>query len=69
MEDARDLWNQIRCPLLIIWGEESWGRRFKTLDLCAFHTYRSELVAQAGHWVHHDQFEVFINLVNGFLGE
>ena len=23
MEDARDLWNQIRCPILILWGDES----------------------------------------------
>ena len=69
MEDARDLWNQIRCPILILWGEESWGRRFKALDLSSFHTYRSERIEKAGHWVHHDQFEVFMNLVNGFLAE
>lgn len=69
MEDARDLWNQIRCPIFIIWGEESWGRRFSTLDLSAFHTYRSVRVENAGHWVHHDQFEVFMKLVNEFLSE
>ena len=69
MEDARDLWNQIRCPILIIWGAESWGQRFKTLDLSAFHDYRSVMVQQAGHWVHHDQFDEFIGLVNGFLAE
>ncbi|OAI40437.1 hypothetical protein AYO38_01060 [bacterium SCGC AG-212-C10] len=69
MEDARDLWNQIRCPILILWGEESWGRRFKSLDLSAFHNYRSERIADAGHWVHHDQFEEFMRLVNGFLAE
>ena len=33
MEDARDLWNQIRCPILMIWGEESWGAREGQLDL------------------------------------
>jgi pimeloyl-ACP methyl ester carboxylesterase len=69
MEDARDLWNQIRCPILIIWGEESWGARQGALDLSAFHNYRYEPVANAGHWVHHDQFEVFMNHVNGFLSE
>ncbi len=69
MEDARDLWNQIRCPILIIWGAESWGQRFKTLDLSSFHDYRSVKVQQAGHWVHHDQFDEFIGLVNGFLGQ
>jgi pimeloyl-ACP methyl ester carboxylesterase len=70
MEDARDLWNQVRCPLLILWGEESWGRRFPNgLDLSAFHNYRSARIEKAGHWVHHDQFETFMSIVNGFLAE
>jgi pimeloyl-ACP methyl ester carboxylesterase len=69
MEDARDLWNQIRCPMLIIWGKESWGARGGSLDLSAFHDYRYAEVDDAGHWVHHDQFEAFIGLVNGFLNE
>ncbi|MBI2764396.1 MAG: alpha/beta hydrolase [Chloroflexi bacterium] len=69
MEDARDLWNQIRCPILIIWGAESWGARFKHLDLSAFHDYRSVMVERAAHWVHHDQFEEFIALANEFLAE
>lgn len=67
MEDARDLWNQIRCPILIVWGEESWGRRGIELDLSAFHDYRAVRVTDAGHWVHHDQFEVFMQHVNEFL--
>jgi pimeloyl-ACP methyl ester carboxylesterase len=67
MEDARDLWNQIRCPILLIWGDESWGKRNIDLDLSAFHTIRSVKVEQAGHWVHHDQFDTFIGLVKEFL--
>lgn len=69
MEDARDLWNQIRCPILIIWGAESWGARWENLDLSAFHTYRQARVENAGHWVHHDQFDVFMGLLNDFLAE
>jgi pimeloyl-ACP methyl ester carboxylesterase len=67
MEDARDLWNQIRCPILLLWGEESWSARNGEVDLSAFHTIRSVTIEQAGHWVHHDQFEAFIATVNGFL--
>jgi pimeloyl-ACP methyl ester carboxylesterase len=67
MEDARDLWNQIRCPLLIIWGKESWGGRGGSMDLSAFHDIRSVEVAGAGHWVHHDQFDTFMRHVNEFL--
>lgn len=69
MEDARDLWNQIRSPMLIIWGTESWGARMGTPDLSAFHDYRFVEVENAGHWVHHDQFETFMGHVNAFLSE
>lgn len=70
MEDARDIWNQIRCPILILWGDESWGQRFGGApDLSAFHDYRAAAVANAGHWVHHDQFETFMGHVNAFLAE
>ncbi len=67
MEDARDLWNQITCPMLILWGKESWGSRAGRMDLSAFHDYRSVEVEDAGHWVHHDQFETFMGHVNAFL--
>lgn len=70
MEDARDLWNQIRCPMLIIWGRESWGTRpGGPPDLSAFHQYRAVEIEGAGHWVHHDQFETFMGYVDGFLAE
>lgn len=70
MEDARDLWNQIRCPMLIIWGRESWGTRpGGPPDLSAFHNYRYVEIENAGHWVHHDQFETFMSHVNAFLAE
>ena len=69
MEDARDLWNQIRCPILIIWGEESFGKRMDTVDLSAFHDYRSVRIEKAGHWVHHDQFETFMSHIDRFLAE
>ncbi|MEX2081204.1 MAG: hypothetical protein WEC33_06275, partial [Dehalococcoidia bacterium] len=69
MEDARDLWNQVRAPHLILWGEESWGGRvYKDDILNAFHNYEAYGIADAGHWVHHDQFEEFIGRVNAFLG-
>lgn len=70
MEDARELWNQIRCPVLLIRGDESWARdpqqEGKT---SAFHTYRSVVVHGAGHWVHHDQLEAFLTHLRVFLAE
>jgi pimeloyl-ACP methyl ester carboxylesterase len=67
MEDARDLWNQVRCPILIIWGGESWQRGRQEIDLSPFHDYRSERIEGAGHWVHHDQFEAFMAVTEAFL--
>jgi pimeloyl-ACP methyl ester carboxylesterase len=67
MEDARDLWNQIRCPILVIWGKESWGARAGSADLSAFHDQRSVAIDDAGHWVHHDQFDTFMGHINAFL--
>ena len=69
MEDARDLWNQIRAPLLFIQGAESWGKDDTGADYSAFHNYRAETVEGAGHWVHHDRFDRFLELVGGFLAE
>ncbi len=67
MEDARDLWNQIRCPVLVISGKDGWGNTNVEPDFSAFHDYRHVEVADAGHWVQHDQFDVFVKLLNEFL--
>lgn len=69
MEDARDLWNQIRAPILFIWGSDSWGEHGHELDLSPFHDARAVGVDGAGHWVHHDRFEEFMRLVDAFLAE
>ncbi len=68
MEDARDIWNQIRAPILFIQGAESWGKQ-EAPDYSAFHNFRAETVDDAGHWVHHDQFDRFLELTEGFLAE
>jgi pimeloyl-ACP methyl ester carboxylesterase len=68
MEDARDLWNQIRCPILVVYGDESWGRRFpKGFDLSPFHDVRAVEVKGAGHWVHHDETDVLMRHIDEFL--
>ncbi|MXY72820.1 MAG: alpha/beta hydrolase [Dehalococcoidia bacterium] len=68
MEDARDIWNQIRAPILFIQGAESWGKQ-DAADYSAFHYYRAETVEDSGHWVHHDQFDRFLELAKEFLAE
>ncbi|HTE84279.1 MAG TPA: alpha/beta hydrolase, partial [Dehalococcoidia bacterium] len=68
IEDARELWNQIRCPVLLVRGDRS-GAADPEHDgkASAFHNYRSVTIEGAGHWVHHERFEPFLALLRGFL--
>ena len=69
-EIARELWGRIDCPTLLIYGEQSgFGDPEEDGRLSAFRNARLERVSDAGHWVHHDQLDVFLGLVGEFLGE
>ncbi|MEX2236788.1 MAG: alpha/beta hydrolase [Dehalococcoidia bacterium] len=68
VHDAREIWNQIRCPVLLIRGSESWARDpEKDGRASAFHNYQSYCIEDAGHWVHHDQLEPFLDVTLPFL--
>ncbi len=69
-EDVEALWARIKCPTLLMWGTQSWhtnpaedGRAAK------FPNARVEGFEGAGHWVHHDKFEQFMAVLEGFLAE
>ena len=62
------LYRRIACPTLLIHGTESWTsdpQEDGRLDY--FQNARSVAVENAGHWVHHDQLDRFIGLVEAFL--
>jgi pimeloyl-ACP methyl ester carboxylesterase len=70
VEDAKALWARITCPTLLVYGAESWatdpredGRvePFKTAEVVTFEG--------AGHWVHHDKLDEFLDLVRRFLAD
>ncbi|MBI5285171.1 MAG: alpha/beta hydrolase [Chloroflexi bacterium] len=66
--EAREIWNQIRCPVLLVRGSESWAADpEEDGKASAFHNYKTVLVKDAGHWVHHDQLEVFMRVLRDFL--
>ena len=66
--EAREIWNQIRCPVLLVRGSESWASDPEgDGKASAFHNYRTELVTDAGHWVHHDQLGKFMTILWSFL--
>jgi pimeloyl-ACP methyl ester carboxylesterase len=66
--EIEQLWGQITCPTLLIYGKESWASN--PLDDGRVEHFRNARVATvegAGHWVHHDRFEVFERLLREFL--
>ncbi len=68
--DEQALWAAINCPVLLVWGEESWASNPATDGRAGyFQDARVLSVPGAGHWVHHDGFELFAREVAAFLAE
>ena len=61
-------WERITCPTLLCLGNDSWASN-PVKDGRASHFKDARLVefADAGHWLHHDQFDQFIAELRAFL--
>jgi pimeloyl-ACP methyl ester carboxylesterase len=66
--DIETIWQAITCPVLLLYGADSWAsnpekdgraRHFKTAEVIEFEN--------AGHWLHHDQFDRFVDELRRFL--
>lgn len=70
MQEAADVWAQITCPVLLVRGNESWAAH-PQIDARAgaFKNARLVTVEGAGHWVHHDKLEEFLQLAGEFLAD
>ena len=63
-----ELWGQITCPTLLVYGTESWARSPADDGRVGYFRHARILpVQRAGHWVHHDQLDFFLKEVRGFL--
>jgi pimeloyl-ACP methyl ester carboxylesterase len=70
VDDMRALWSRIPCPTLLVRGADSWASDpVKDGRIQPFQNARLVTVPKAGHWVHHDQLDVFLREVRGFLAE
>jgi pimeloyl-ACP methyl ester carboxylesterase len=70
MDDAKDVFARITAPVQLFWGRESWAQDPDGDELAAvIRDKRVVKVDKAGHWVHHDQLEVFLRESKKFLAE
>jgi pimeloyl-ACP methyl ester carboxylesterase len=67
--ELEELWARIACPTLLVYGKESWASN-PAEDGRAAHFRNAQVVMfeKAGHWVHHDQLDAFLDTVSKFLG-
>ena len=62
------LWARISCPTLMIYGKDSWASNPQEDGrLEKFPMATLAIVEQAGHWVHHDQQQKVLTLLQDFL--
>jgi pimeloyl-ACP methyl ester carboxylesterase len=63
-----ELWEAITCPVLMLYGANSWASNPET-DGRAAHWKTARVVefADAGHWLHHDQYDRFMAELRAFL--
>jgi pimeloyl-ACP methyl ester carboxylesterase len=67
-EDIRSLWARITCPVQLVYGAASWASNPATDGRAAQFRHATVAVIEgAGHWVHHDRLENFIEVMRAFL--
>ena len=67
-ENLLTLWQSITCPMLLMYGANSWASNpEKDGRIGHFQTAKVIEYENAGHWLHHDQFDRFMADVRAFL--
>ena len=67
-EDTKAIWQGIEAPTLLVGGGEGWVRQARSdFVRSALAEARFEMIDDAGHWVHHDQFDRFVAVARDFL--
>ncbi|MCK9494129.1 MAG: alpha/beta hydrolase [Dehalococcoidia bacterium] len=70
-EEVEVFWANIACPVLHIVGETSHFKRSKFHEVPVdtfFKDSRTEVIRNAGHWMHHDQLDETVRVIRDFLG-
>jgi pimeloyl-ACP methyl ester carboxylesterase len=67
-DELHALWGRIACPTLLAYGNDSWASNPATDGRAEF--FKAAKVVNydnAGHWLHHDQFDSFVEDLRAFL--
>ncbi len=66
--DIAALWGAIACPTLLLYGANSWASNPER-DGRIEHFNNAKVIEfeNAGHWLHHDQFDRFMSTLDEFL--
>jgi pimeloyl-ACP methyl ester carboxylesterase len=68
-EDYVALWSRVACATLLLTAGESAHRDPKATGVANyFQNVQTEIIADAGHWLHHDQPDEVLRLIRSFLG-
>ena len=68
--DLSEILSRITCPVLLFWGLESRMPDPETDGRTApLRNYRMVRAPLAGHWVHHDQLDLFLRETKAFLAD
>ena len=67
-DDMEALWGAITAPTLLLYGADSWASN-PAKDGRMEHFGNAEIIEfeNAGHWLHHDQFDRFMTTLKEFL--
>jgi pimeloyl-ACP methyl ester carboxylesterase len=66
--EIAQLWEAIDCPTLLLYGADSWASNpVEDGRIRHFRHARVEEFEHAGHWLHHDQFDRFMEELDRFL--
>ncbi|MCF6328531.1 MAG: alpha/beta hydrolase [Henriciella sp.] len=67
-QDFQFLWTQVTCPTWLVYGARSWASDpQKDGRASHFSNASVSIIENAGHWLHHDQFDNFITALDAFL--
>jgi pimeloyl-ACP methyl ester carboxylesterase len=62
------LWGNITCPVRVLWGKDSWvPEPLEQGLLDHFQDVSLSVIENAGHWLHHDQLDLFLAEIQEFL--